>query len=72
MSSESPSTEFEFPECSVNISAAIEVLRRAEGGSSSRLEVNEMIGTLQELQKEGFNEPAIQIALTRLIAARPE
>ncbi|OGZ05553.1 MAG: hypothetical protein A2845_04175 [Candidatus Lloydbacteria bacterium RIFCSPHIGHO2_01_FULL_49_22] len=69
---ESPTAEFQFPESSVNISSAVEVLKRAEQGEATREEINETIGTLRDLQNQGITEQALQIAITRLIAARGE
>ena len=57
----------------VNISAAKEVLARAEGGGADREEINDMIGTLQELQNEaGIDTPEIRATLAGLVAARGE
>lgn len=70
MNMESPTTEFQFPESSVNISSAVEVLQRAEAGSATREEINETIKTLRDLQNQGITEQAIQVAIMRLVAAR--
>ena len=62
----------EVVESGVNIDRATEVLERAEAGQADRKEINEMIATLQDLQKDGFNDPKIQSTLVRLIATRGE
>ncbi len=67
---ESPAQEFQFPESSVNISAAVEVLKRAEEGSATREEINATIKDLRDLQNQGITEQALQVAIMRLIAAR--
>ncbi|KKU81392.1 MAG: hypothetical protein UY09_C0039G0001 [Parcubacteria group bacterium GW2011_GWA2_47_8] len=69
---ESPSQEFQFPESSVNITSAVEVLKRAEQGESTREEINETIGNLRDLQNQGITDQALQIAIMRLIAVRGE
>lgn len=75
-SSERQSSETQYPyleggeEGSVDISKAEEVLARAEAGEASTQEINEMVKTLQGLQNDGIRDTKIQIALTRLIAAR--
>lgn len=51
----------------VNISAAKEVLERAEHGESNRDEVNDTIKTLQDLQNQGVRDEAINNTLARLI-----
>lgn len=57
----------------VNISAAKDVLARAQGGTAEREEVNDMIKTLQDLQNDPvapLDTPEIRTTLAGLIAAR--